>query len=108
VTALSIRAFSVLSSAINVDCQCPNLFQVSPCQLHFEQASKTTPAYILSTISGILLALSANVSDKTILSSSLFSDAFSMAKRKDIIRTAVELSLIIVGPVSYVIGPALF
>jgi hypothetical protein len=67
-------------------------------------------AYILSTISGILLALSANVSDSTILSSSLFSDAFSMAKRKDIIRIAVELSLLDMGPrqlshwLSFVIG----
>jgi hypothetical protein len=53
--------------------------------------------YILRTISGSRLAASANVSDKTIRSSSLFSDAFSMANRNETIRNAVELSLTVEG-----------
>ena len=47
----------------------------------------------MSTISGSWLAASASVSDSTILSSSLFSDALSMAKRNETSNTAVELSL---------------
>lgn len=92
-TARKIRAFSVVSRPSRVDCQWPNLRSaIETISMPVDcQAGMRT--HSMSTISGNWLAASASVSDSTILSSSLLSDALSIANRNEISNMAVELSL---------------